>query len=123
MAKYIMETQISPQDRKHLQFIYKRLINQHQERPNVDYMRKFKEIIGTDKSPVILKRFHVVDGEDHDNVRCKHETLRQVYDYLKGEDKPTDVDIKDIHDDITIQAEQLYEAWDEGERPEDLQMF
>lgn len=31
--------------------------------------------------------------------------------------------IDDVHDDIEINWAELMEAWEEGERPEDLQMF
>ena len=33
------------ENKQHLQFIYDRLINIHNENENVDYMRKFKQII------------------------------------------------------------------------------
>ena len=33
------------------------------------------------------------------------------------------LDDEDLEDDIEIEADELLRAWDEGERPEDLQMF
>lgn len=53
---------MDPQETKHLEFIYNRLIYIHNENPNVDYMLKMKDII--DKYKVFEKTtafdiFHV----------------------------------------------------------------
>ena len=36
---------MSQSDKKHLEWIYERLIGTHEENPDYDYMLKFKEII------------------------------------------------------------------------------
>ena len=44
-AKWQAERMYSEEDLKHLEFIYGRLVDVHNENPNYDYILKFKSII------------------------------------------------------------------------------
>jgi hypothetical protein len=44
-AKWQAERMYSEEDLKHLEWIYDRIVNVHNENPNYDYMLKFKSII------------------------------------------------------------------------------
>jgi hypothetical protein len=44
-AKWKAERMYSEEDLKHLEFIYGRLVDVHNENPNYDYILKFKSII------------------------------------------------------------------------------
>ena len=41
----VLREEYLSQDKKHLKWIYERLIEVHKENPNYDYMLKFKKII------------------------------------------------------------------------------
>lgn len=80
------------------------------------------------------KRFRVFDIE-REVMFCKRDTLMECVIALQsnwsiyktrvseGGSPSLDFMIDDVQDDIEVNWVDLMEAWDEGERPEDLQMF
>lgn len=54
----------------------------------------------------------------------KADTLQQIVEWLLTKDMSLEEYwIEDLKDDIEVIADELLSAWNEGERPRDLQMF
>lgn len=80
------------------------------------------------------KRFRVFDIEEQKLI-CKCDTVAECVSKLQkfwlqfkadpsnGGSPYLDFMIDDVQDDIEINWVDLMNAWDDGERPEDLQMF
>jgi len=72
-----------------------------------------------------MKRFKIIDpSERTENTR--HSTIKQVVDDLLSDKRDLSLQnyyVECLIDEIEIEADELIKAWNEGERPEDLQMF
>lgn len=72
------------------------------------------------------KRFRVIDIEEQ-KVFGHYDTIKGVVIALgkkwKSNRSTDDYMIEDLVEDIEVNWAELMEAWDNGERPEDLQMF
>jgi hypothetical protein len=72
-----------------------------------------------------MKRFKIIDPSGRtENTRYK--TIKEVAEDLLSNKR--DLSLQKYYvecsvDDIEIEADELIAAWNEGERPEDLQMF
>jgi len=69
-----------------------------------------------------IPRFRItLDGEIH----YRAHTIAQIIEWLENEGDMSlnQYWVECIQDDIEIPADDLLEAWADGERPEDLQMF
>lgn len=71
----------------------------------------------------MTKRFRIIARSGRiQNVR--YDTIKEVVsDLLTRNLAMESYTVEDLEDDIEIDADDLMEAWNEGERPEDLQMF
>jgi hypothetical protein len=72
-----------------------------------------------------MKRFQIIDPSGR-TENTKHYTILDVVNDLNSDKR--DISLQTYYilclvDDIEITASELLEAWREGERPEDLQMF
>ena len=68
-------------------------------------------------------RFRIFDA-DMQSLVGKYETTQQVYETLKDLDlEDCRYFIDDTIDDIEVGADEFVQAWEFGERPQDLQMF
>ena len=57
-------------------------------------------------------------------LMIKRSSIESVIEWLKTRDMGLETfQIEDVYDDIEVSADDLLQAWAEGERPEDLQMF
>jgi hypothetical protein len=87
------------------------------------------DIINTDNEPNIIEinmtRFRIIDPSGRKQT-TKHSTIPDVINELNS--GRCDLSLQNyfvecVIDDIEISADELLEAWNSGERPEDLQMF
>jgi hypothetical protein len=93
-------------------------------------MKKYLiDIINTDNEPnlieKIMKRFTVVDPSGR-TENTSHKTIKEVISDLQSNKRDLSLQTYFVEcsiDDIEINADELLQAWKEGERPEDLQMF
>lgn len=72
-----------------------------------------------------MKRFKIIDPSNR-TFNTKYDTLEEVVKDLTSSDRDYPQQtyyIECLVDDIIINAEDLIEAWNEGERPQDLQFF
>ena len=72
-----------------------------------------------------MKRFKIIDpsGRTENSI---YETIEEVVNELMSSNR--DISLQTYYvecfiDEIVVSADELLEAWREGERPEDLQMF
>lgn len=73
----------------------------------------------------IIKRFRVIDPSGQSETG-KYDTITEVVADLRSPKRKADLFpyyVECLVDDIKIDADELLAAWDEGERPEDLQSF
>ncbi len=72
-----------------------------------------------------MKRFKIIDPSGRiENTR--HKTIKEVVEDLLSNKRDLSLQnyyVECLVDDIEIEADELITAWNEGERPEDLQMF
>jgi hypothetical protein len=72
-----------------------------------------------------MKRFKIIDPSGRiGDKRCN--SITEVVDYLLSGKYDLSLQkyyVECLIDDIEIDADELILAWNEGERPEDLQMF
>lgn len=71
------------------------------------------------------KRFKIIDPSGR-TENTRYATIKEVVDDLLSPKR--DLSLQNYYvecfvDDIQIDADELITAWNEGERPEDLQMF
>lgn len=72
-----------------------------------------------------MKRFQILDPSGR-TPNTKHKTIKEVVHDLKSKNRDLEAQVyyvQDHIDDIEIVADDLIALWDDGERPEDLQMF
>ena len=72
-----------------------------------------------------MKRFKIVDPSGRTEI-TRHETIKEVISELMSDKRDLSLQtyfVECLVDDIEINADELIQAWNEGERPEDLQMF
>lgn len=72
-----------------------------------------------------MKRFKIIDPSGR-TENSTYDTILEVVEDLKSEKRDLSFQtyfIECREDEIEIEADELLAAWDEGERPEDLQMF
>lgn len=72
-----------------------------------------------------IKRFKIIDPSGR-TPNERYDTIEQVVHDLKSEKRDLSLQtyyIECLEDEIEIEADELLRAWDEGERPMDLQMF
>lgn len=72
-----------------------------------------------------MKRFRIIDPSGRRET-TKHDTIIEVIKELNSSSCNLSLQnyfIDCVIDDIEISADELLEAWRDGERPEDLQMF
>jgi hypothetical protein len=72
-----------------------------------------------------MKRFKIIDPSGRRKT-TKHSTILEVVKELNTSSCDLSLQtyyVECIVDDIEISADELLEAWRDGERPEDLQMF
>lgn len=72
-----------------------------------------------------MKRFRVIDPSGR-TENTRYNTIKEVVDDLLSSKR--DLSLQNYYvecsvDDIEIEADELIQAWREGERPEDLQML
>lgn len=61
---------------------------------------------------------------ESNDIVSKHETTEQVYStLLKLDTSLNRYFITDVYEDIEVDADDFVQAWQDGERPGDLQMF
>lgn len=92
-------------------------------------MKPLIEIINTDNEPNLInemmKRFRLIDPSGRRET-TKHDTIIEVIKELNSSSCDLSLQnyfVECVIDDIEISADELLEAWRDGERPEDLQMF
>lgn len=69
-----------------------------------------------------IMRFQIFSPDRQKMYKC--DTLEQVITWLKTRNMSLEEFwVEDLKDDIEIIADELLIAWENGERPEDLQMF
>ena len=73
----------------------------------------------------MIKRFKIIDpsGRTGDT---RYDSIKEVVRDLKSSKRDLSLQsyfVEDLEDEIEISADELLEAWGQGERPEDLQMF
>jgi hypothetical protein len=73
----------------------------------------------------MIKRFKIIDPSGR-TENSRYYTIKEVIEDLQSNKR--DLSLQNYHvecliDEIEIEADELLEAWGEGERPEDLQMF
>ena len=72
-----------------------------------------------------MKRFKIIDPSGMRET-TRHETILEVVKELNSSSCDLSLQsyyVECVIDDIEISADELLEAWNNGERPEDLQMF
>lgn len=72
-----------------------------------------------------IPRFRVIDPSGRTETSA-YDTISEVVKDLQSNKRDMSLQqyyVECLIDDIQIPAEDLLEAWEEGERPEDLQMF
>lgn len=72
-----------------------------------------------------MKRFKIIDpsGRTENSI---YETIEEVVNDLMSSNRDISLQtyyVECLIDEIEVSADELLEAWREGERPEDLQMF
>lgn len=73
----------------------------------------------------IMKRFKIIDPSGR-TENTTHETIKDVVNDLQSNNRDLSLQtyyVECLNDEIEIEADELLKAWNEGERPEDLQMF
>jgi hypothetical protein len=71
------------------------------------------------------KRFKIVDPSGR-TENTRYSTIKEVVDDLKSSKRDMSLQtyyVECLVDDIEIEADELIEAYDRGETPEDLQFF
>ena len=72
-----------------------------------------------------IKRFKVTDPSGRTET-MRYDTIKEVVSDLKSSKRDLSLQryyVECLVDEIEMEADDLLKAWDEGERPEDLQMF
>ena len=92
-------------------------------------MKPLIEIINTDNEPNIIQnkmsRFKIIDPSNRRET-TSHSTIPEVIKELKSNSCDLSWQtyyIECIIDEIEITSDELLNAWKDGERPGDLQMF
>jgi hypothetical protein len=72
-----------------------------------------------------MKRFRIIDpsGRTHN---ASHSTIKEVVEDLLSAKRDLSLQkyyVECLIDDIEVSSDELIAAWNDGERPEDLQMF
>lgn len=73
----------------------------------------------------MIKRFKVTDPSGRTETK-RYDTIKEVIEDLKSSKRDLSLQryyVECLVDEIEIEADELLKAWDEGERPGDLQMF
>lgn len=73
----------------------------------------------------MTKRFKIIDPSGR-TENSRYDTIEEIVKDLQSNKRDLSLQVyyvEDIEDDIEIEADELLKAWNEGERPEDLQMF
>jgi hypothetical protein len=73
----------------------------------------------------MTKRFKIVDPSGR-TENSRYDTIKEIIADLQSNKRDLSLQsyyVEDLEDDMEITADELLQAWDEGERPEDLQMF
>lgn len=71
------------------------------------------------------KRFKIIDSSGR-TENSRYDTIKEIVTDLQSNKRDLSLQsyyVEDLEDDIEITADELLQAWNEGERPEDLQMF
>jgi len=74
----------------------------------------------------LLKRFKVTTDPNGRTETTRYDTLKEVIDYLQSSKCDLSLQryyVECLIDEMEIEADELLKYWNEGERPEDLQMF
>lgn len=72
-----------------------------------------------------MKRFKITDPSERTSPSF-HDTIKEVVNELNSKNRDTSLQTYWIEcriDDIEVTSDELLNAWNDGERPEDLQMF
>ena len=72
-----------------------------------------------------MKRFKIIDPSGRTET-SRYDTIKEVVEDLLSPKRDISLQkyyVECLVDDIEITADELLEAWYNGERPEDLQMF
>jgi len=72
-----------------------------------------------------MERFKIIDPSGR-TPNTKYETLKEVVADLLSSKRDLSLQtyyVEDLEDEIHIEADDLIAAWNDGERPEDLQFF
>jgi len=71
------------------------------------------------------KRFKIIDPSGR-TENSRHNTIQEVVSDLQSNKRDLSLQnyyVEDSEEDMEICADELLEAWNKGERPEDLSMF
>jgi uncharacterized UBP type Zn finger protein len=72
-----------------------------------------------------MKRFRIIDPSGR-TENTRHSTIKEVVEDLLSKNRDLSLQtyyVECLEDEIEIEADELIKAWNEGERPEDLQFF
>lgn len=69
-----------------------------------------------------ITRFRIFDSY-HQSRKFEADTLVEIWDWLSKHGDIENYFIDDVVDDIEVTADDFMAAWENGERPKDLQMF
>ena len=70
-------------------------------------------------------RFKITDPSGRTET-SRYDTIKEVVKDLQSNKRDLSLQnyyVDDLEEDVQIEADELIEAWNEGERPEDLSMF
>lgn len=70
-------------------------------------------------------RFKITDPSGRTET-SRYDTIKEVVKDLQSGKRDLSLQnyyVDDLEEDVQIEADELLEAWNEGERPEDLSMF
>ena len=72
-----------------------------------------------------MKRFRITEDLGFEEIVAKFDTISEVvkYVYSREDITPAYLNVECLEDDIKIDCDELLGAWEDGERPEDLQFF
>ena len=78
-----------------------------------------------EKDTTIIKRFKLTDPSGRTET-ARYDTIKEVISDLQSSKRDLSLQryyVECLIDEIEIEADELMKYWDDGERPEDLQMF
>jgi uncharacterized UBP type Zn finger protein len=91
-----------------------------------EMIEEYKKEVGNKIEEYIkMKRFQIIDPSGR-TENTKYNSIKEIVSDLLSNKRDMSLQnyyVECLIDDIEIEADELIKAWNEGERPEDLQMF